>query len=126
MLAIVSTAVLLAGSANFCNAMKLTPVQLSTEKIDLVNEARVVSIALQDAVIKAQHDKSFVIDAGITLDSKEFQLLYSLIGQWLKIEVKLRKALNPRQKDKVKVNSVQLLSANCRFLKQIIFSGRLG
>ena len=90
------------------DALKLTPVQQLTQRIDLSNEAQSSFIAVNSAVKKKQQILQFVIvddeyqqnDRSLepyfrdVLESAEFQKLHSTIKRWSLIEDKLRHAIS--------------------------------
>ena len=108
-------AILLHHEINNVNALKLTPVQQLTQRIDLSSESQSSYLVVSNALKKKQQFMQFLIDdenytmpSDSTLFSNfkdllntaEFQKMQSTIQRWNLIESKLRHAIslgNPGQ-----------------------------
>lgn len=104
---------------NYVNALKLTPVQQLTQRIDLSSESQSSYLAVNNALKKKQQFLQFVIDDEQysmpyddstlfqnfkdLMSTSEFQKIQLTIKRWNLIEAKLRHAIslgNPGQVDR--------------------------
>jgi hypothetical protein len=79
-------------------ALKLTPVQQQTQRIDLANESKNILMALNNAIRRTQHYDPMTD----LMMSAEFLNLHTIIKRWSYIEEKLRSAILPGSLQQVK------------------------
>jgi hypothetical protein len=72
------------------DALKLTPIQPSRQKIDLFTEVQNTEVALATATSKLEHQEFPMNHMQSLLDHFEYQRLQTMIKRWLNIEEKLR------------------------------------
>jgi hypothetical protein len=76
-------------------ALKLTPVQHNTQRIDLVNESRIATSALIDAIQKVEAGELPTHDAQALLEVPAIQGLHSVIRRWESMEDRLKAIIAP-------------------------------
>lgn len=77
------------------NALKLTPIQPSTQRVDLATESRNTAIALTNALYKIEQGEVPLEHSQQMLESPEMQKLQGVVRRWISMEEKLRNAITP-------------------------------
>jgi hypothetical protein len=74
-------------------ALRLTPVQHGTQKVDLAYESHIATSALSNALLKLNQGNILLDDAKSLLQDPEIQRLQSVAGRWTAMEERLRGAI---------------------------------
>lgn len=77
------------------NALKLIPIQPSTQRVDLATESRNTAIALTNALYKIEQGEVPLEHSQQMLQSPEMQKLQGVVRRWISMEEKLRSAITP-------------------------------
>lgn len=79
----------------FNTALKLTPVQPSTQRIDLANESKNTAIALTEALLRIEKGDLPLSDAALLIEVPEIQRLFAVVRRWMNMEDKLKTIILP-------------------------------
>ena len=72
------------------HGLKLTPVQRTTQKVDITDEVKIISSSVQNAYLVIKQHEVALIEPKVTLKSDEIINLTSLISRWHMMEEKLQ------------------------------------
>jgi hypothetical protein len=76
-------------------ALRLTPIQHSTQKVDLTYESHIATSALRNALFKLNQGSLPLDDAKTLLEDPEIVRLQSVVRRWTSMEDRLKGAIAP-------------------------------
>ena len=89
-------------------ALKLTPVQQLTQRVDLASEVRSTTTTLSVALLKFQQGEIPLHDSKQLMESHDMQKLQAVVRRWNNIADRVRMAIAPSSPSQVSVYFLQL------------------